>query len=48
MTNYEFIKEFSKIKVSTICEKININRANISNGNASNENMKKVKNEKRN
>lgn len=43
MTNYDFIKEFNKIKVSSICEKLNINRANISNGNASDENMKKVK-----
>lgn len=43
MTNYEFIKEFNKIKVSTICEKLKINRCNISNGNASDENMKKVK-----
>lgn len=45
MKNYDFIKEFSKIKISSICEKLNINRANISNGNASDENMKKVKNE---
>lgn len=43
MTNYEFIKEFRKIKVSSICKKLNINRCNISNGNASDENMKKVK-----
>lgn len=43
MTNYDFIKEFNKIKVSSICERLKINRSNISNGNASDENMKKVK-----
>ena len=43
MTNYDFIKDFNKIKVSNICERLKINRANISNGNASDENMKKVK-----
>lgn len=45
MSDYEFIKEFQKIKLSTICKKLKINDANISNGTTSDENFRKVKNE---
>lgn len=45
MSDYEFIKEFQKIKLSSICKKLKINDANISNGTTSEENFRKVKNE---
>ena len=45
MTDYNFIKEFSKIKLTTICKKFNINVGNVCSGVASDENLKKVKNE---
>lgn len=39
----EFIKAFSKIKISSICEELGIDRSNLLNGKSSNENVKKVK-----
>lgn len=45
MTDYQFIKGFQDIKLSSICKKYKINLSNIVSGIASEENMKKVKNE---
>lgn len=45
MSDYSFIKGFQDIKLSAICKKNNINLSNIVSGIASEENMKKVKNE---
>ena len=39
----EFIKAFSKIKISSICKELCIDRSNLLNGKSSNENIKKVK-----
>ena len=45
MSDYSFIKGFQDIKLSKICKKLNINLGNIISGIASEENVKKVKNE---
>lgn len=39
----KYIKEFSKITISSICKELNINRANVLNGIASTQNIKKVR-----
>ena len=45
MSDYQFIKGFQDIKLSTICKKYKINLGNIVSGIASEENLKKVKHE---
>lgn len=45
MTDYSFIKEFQKIKLSSICKKLGINQSNILSGQTTDENYRKVKNE---
>lgn len=45
MSDYSFIKEFQKIKLSTICKKFGINQSNILSGQTTDENYRKVKNE---
>ena len=42
---YFYIKEFSKINISAICRKLNIDRSNLLNCRSSSENRKKVKEE---
>lgn len=41
----QFIKDFSKITIVSICKDLKINRGNLLNGKASQENTKKVKEE---
>lgn len=43
MTDYEFIKKFTNIKIKTICERLNINYGNVSSGKTSIENYKRIK-----
>jgi len=45
MSDYSFIKEFQKIKLTSICKKLGINQSNILSGQTTDENYKKVKNE---
>ena len=45
MSDYSFIKEFQKIKLSSICKKLGINQSNILSGQTTDENYNKVKNE---
>ena len=40
-----FIKNFSKITISSICKDLNINNSNIWNGNASEDTTRKVREE---
>lgn len=41
----KFIREFSKISISQICRDLNVNRPNVLNGNTTEKNIKKVKEE---
>ena len=43
--NYKFIKNFSKIKVTSICRDLKIDRQNVLNNKTSETNMEKVKEE---
>lgn len=43
MDDLEFIQNFSKITVASICEKLNISRQNVYNGRTSKENLKKIR-----
>ena len=43
--NLKFIKEFSKIKIATICKELGIDKSNLWRGNASEEAVKKVREE---
>lgn len=45
MTDHEFIKKFTSITIKDIGEKLGINPSNITSGVASEENLKRVKNE---
>lgn len=45
MTDLEFIKNFSKIRISTICRNLKIQSNNIYTGKTKKENIQKVKNE---
>ncbi len=45
MTDYQFIKEFTNITVASICKKLGIRSCNVFNGQTTDENYKKVKNE---
>lgn len=44
MSDYEFIKRFTNIRVSEICNELGFSSSNVSSGKISNENLKKVKN----
>lgn len=41
----KFIKDFSKIKIAAICKELKVDRSNLWRGNASEEAVKKVKEE---
>ena len=45
MSDYNFIKEFTNIKVKDICKKYGIQQSNLTAGCTSDENYKKVKGE---
>lgn len=45
MSDYEFIKRFSNIKMNRICKDLGFNSANLSTGKLSTENLRRVKNE---
>lgn len=45
MSDLEFIKEFSKIRISIICQKLKIQKNNVYTGKTKKENISKVKNE---
>lgn len=45
MTDLDFIKQFSKIRVSLICQKLKIQSNNVYTGKAKKENISKVKDE---
>jgi hypothetical protein len=45
MNDYQFIKEFTNITVASICKKLDIRSCNIFNGQTTEENYRKVKNE---
>lgn len=43
--NLKFIKGFAKINISQICKDLKINRSNLLNGRASDQNTELIKNE---
>ena len=43
MTNYEFIKEFQKIKLTNICKKLKVNQSNVTSNQTSEENYRRIK-----
>lgn len=45
MTDLEFIKKFSKIRISDICKNLKIQKNNVYTGKTKKENLIKVKNE---
>lgn len=45
MTDVEYIRNFNKITLTNICEKLNVQRTNIVSGKAKKEDIKKVKEE---
>ena len=45
MNDYQFIKEFTNITVASICKKLGIRSCNVFNGQTTDENYKRVKNE---
>ena len=45
MDDFEYVKNFSKIHVSKICEKMKVDRANLLTGRGKKENAKKVRSE---
>lgn len=45
MTDYEFIKQFSNIKLTNICKKHKINLSNLLSGVTTDENYRRVKND---
>ena len=45
MSDYQFIKEFTNITITSICKKLGIRTCNVCNGQTTDENYKKVKNE---
>lgn len=44
MSDYEFIKRFTNIRISDICKELEVSSSNVSSGKISNENLRKVKN----
>ena len=45
MSDYNFIKEFTNIKLKDICKKYGIQQSNLTSGSTSDENYRKVKGE---
>ena len=45
MTDYEFIKNFQKIKLTNICKRLGVNQSNVLSKQTTEENYKKIKNE---
>lgn len=45
MTDLEFIKKFSKIRISDICKNLKIQKNNVYTGKTKKENISRVKNE---
>lgn len=45
MSDLDFIKEFSKIKIAPICKKLNIDKSNLWAGKVSSDKVKLVKDE---
>lgn len=45
MTDYQFIKGFQDIKMNNICKKLNIKQSNLTSGQTTEENYRRVKNE---
>ena len=45
MNDLDFIKKFSKISIKKVCEKNNINRANLLNNKTTKKNIKTVREE---
>lgn len=45
MSDYEFIRNFQKIKLTNICKRLGVNQSNVLSKQTSEENYKKVKNE---
>lgn len=45
MSDLDFIKDFSKIKIAPICKKLNIDKSNLWAGKVSSEKVKQVKDE---
>lgn len=45
MQNLDYIKKFSKINITGICKKVNVDRANLLSGRTTKENEQKVKEE---
>lgn len=45
MTDLEYIKKFSKITITKVCKKLDINRGNLLNGRTTKSNIKKVREE---
>lgn len=45
MSDYEFIREFTNIRVKDICKKFKIQQSNLTSGCTTDENYKKVKDE---
>ena len=43
MSDYEFIREFTKIRINDICNELGFSSSNISSGKVSEEKLKKVK-----
>jgi len=43
MTDYEFIKEFKKIKLTNICERLKVNQSNVTSNQTSKENYRRIR-----
>lgn len=43
MTNYEFIKEFQKIKLTNICKRLKVNQSNVISNQTSEENYRRIR-----
>ena len=43
MTNYEFIKEFQKIKLTNICKRLKVNQSNVTSNQTSEENYRRIR-----
>ena len=45
MTDYEFIRNFQKIKLTNICKRLGVNQSNVLSKQTTEENYRKIKNE---
>ena len=43
MSDYEFIKEFQKIKLSNICKELKVSQSNVCNGSVNAKTMREIK-----